>query len=120
MTDYSPWSDSALRAQQQGTNKGAARAAGYLLTIPEEFRERANSDGTIQANMSGLRYADGVDAAVARVQAGNTSFWYIGENRRIIEQERTARDAHLAALGREYRNGNEAHSAAHGPTEQQL
>lgn len=71
MTSYS---DEALtQIANNETNKGEARAAKYLLLIPEELREATRAAGEIMANhTSGYRYTDGVHLSVQRVRNGWT------------------------------------------------
>lgn len=62
------YTDKALEIAQQGPSKGDARAAGYLLAIPEHARRAVVAEAFAQANACGMRYADAVYARADRWQ----------------------------------------------------
>ncbi len=88
MIDYS---DQAIRETMAGSNKGAARAAGYLLEVPADVRAAVNDEGHIRANLAGGRLADGVNQAVRDYLAGRDWQSATRFNTELIQQERAAR-----------------------------
>ena len=89
MATYGDWSDEALRKVQNGTSRGHARAAGYLLEVPQEVRAEIESNGNIMANVSpGYRYADGVYEVCRIYKRGGDWRKYARANSEMIERER--------------------------------
>ena len=87
-------------------NKGGARAAGYLLTVPESEREVRETAGTIFGNISpGWRYADAIGHACRASLAWCERI--LGE-----ERARAARERALRAQGQQvvvYHDGSVGH-----------
>ncbi len=87
------YSDEALRADAQtSSSAGHARAAGYLLSAPEQAREQCVTEGWIMSAVTGQRYADGVYAAIQRYTI-HQDFPYTEANRAMLEREKAAADA---------------------------
>jgi hypothetical protein len=93
MTNY--YTDAALTESAAQTiggsfgNKptGYARAAGYLLTVPEEVRSQVASEARIRSNVIGGRYADQVHTVVTNWLAGRQGFPYLEANRAMLARE---------------------------------
>jgi hypothetical protein len=88
MIDYS---DQRLRETMAGSSKGDARAASYLIEVPEDVRGDLYREGRIRANMTGDRMADGVFSAVRDYQAGGDWQGATRTNTEMLQRERAAR-----------------------------
>ncbi len=83
--------DEVLRDQLNGANRGAARAAEYLLEVPEHVREDICSEARIMTNVSpGWRYADAVYHHVREYETTGA----VGTRYRDINRELIAVDPH--------------------------
>jgi hypothetical protein len=63
-----------------------------MLQVPESVRADVKSDGTIDANVGGGRYADGIRRAVDTWNRGDRSLKFVAANREMLAREREARD----------------------------
>lgn len=86
--------------QQVAKGGGFGRAAGYLGQVADpEIRRALDTEGNIQANMIGGRYADAVHSVVqAYLSTGKVPDTYTRRNREIIEDERRERAARNRAM----------------------
>lgn len=82
------YSDESLRVTMNSPSKGAARAAGYLLNVPEDARAAVQSEGVIRAAYNGDRMADGVYAAVQSFLTGSEKWnWATKRNAEMMAAE---------------------------------
>jgi hypothetical protein len=89
-------SDLYLTADATFGRGGFARASRALLTVPEDVRESVWSEGNITSNVTGCRFADGIEQAAQAWNAGRRTFPMTEANRAMLARERAA----TAASGR--------------------
>jgi hypothetical protein len=84
-------SDLYLTADATFGRGGFARASRALLTVPEEVRDSVWSEGNITSNVTGCRFADGIEQAARAWNDGRRTFPMVEMNLAMLERERAAR-----------------------------